>query len=209
MDKFWPESALFHQRWIVTDSGVMLVPGWRTHQAHRSTWCENLADFAMLAAIERDNVLLFQEDFFLNSPVQTDLIYRAEEQMRIMGAGMVRLYPSPGANKDYGDPHFGLVDKGTRYRISCQASIWKSDFLYQIASRCKDHGEPTDFETGGTPIAEEMPESVLAFKRERQPWPISYLCSAIGNGRWSHDARRLCEANGIDVDFTQREFQSA
>lgn len=165
------------------------------------SWCSVLARCAK----ESDEaVIVMQEDMFLNAPVRQELIEYALEQMGIHGAGCVRLYPCPGSNQDYGDPYFGIVKKGTKYLISCQASIFRADYLYTIASQCDDHGEASSFEIQGSWIANGLPDTVLAFNRDVKPWPIVYIASAISRGLWNPDAIRLCEANGIPLDLSMR-----
>lgn len=191
-NKFWPDCP-YPLEWIYSSG-----------QAER-TWCQDVADIG----VGSEPILLFQEDFFLIAPVRDDLIRYGLDQMQRRRAGAVRLYPCPGANQDYGDPHFGLVKKGTRYRISCQASIWRPDFLRYIARRCNDHGEAADFETGGSRVAESLNDEVLAFKRDSGPWPIEYLCSAIAKGHWNPDALRLCERHKIPLDLSRRPVATA
>lgn len=200
--KFWPTCP--YPITLVTDrmddgaapcSSVFVSPGtpWTTMLAHFLTTCT-------------EPVMLFLDDYFLSAPVNTVLVRRGLRQMERMNAGCVRLYPCPGANADYGDADFGMVTPGTPYRISSQVSIWKPQYLRAIASQCRDHGEASDLEIGGTQFAESLPDPVLAFKRDSGPWPIQYLCSAVSRARWNPDAQRLCEAHGIDADWTMREF---
>ncbi len=205
LDRFWPGARQF-SKWLVTDFGKTDRADWTTVPLPMGTWCSMLAAFAALSG---EPLLLMQEDFFLTGPVREDLIGRGLEQMEIRKAGAVRLYPSPGANEEYGDADYGLVTPGTRYRISCQATIFRPDYLHQIASQCHDHGEASDLETGGSQISNDLPDDVLAFKRDSGPWPLDYIASAIVRGLWSHDAKRLCEREGIAVDWSRRAFEGA
>lgn len=151
--------------------------------------------------------MVFQEDFFLNAPVNQPLIDHALKLMERDNVGAVRLYPCPGANEEIGDPYFGRVTRHTAYRTSCQATIWKPGYLHAIASR---FNTPSEFELQGSAWASShLPAEVLAFKRDVQPWPIEYLCSAIGRGLWSQDAKKLCDTHGIEVDWSFRGFQPA
>lgn len=208
LEKFWPDHP---QAWLLTDE---LQPGadvpdnvqvYCAPSTPRWSWCEVLAGFAR--EVSDEPILLFQEDFFLTSPVRMDLIQRALEQLeQKKKAGSVRLYPCPGGDTDYGDPHFAIIERGTPYRISCQATIWRPSFLLKIAER---FNTTIDFELCGTPFADSLPDPVLAFKRDAQPWPLEYICTGIVRGEWNPDARRLCEQHGIDVDWSRRPFQRA
>lgn len=190
--------------WLLTDFvGNNTLPMPWTVFEHPGTWCETLKAFADQSD---EPFLLMQEDFFLNAPVSDLNIRYALKQMEVKNAGAVRIYPCPGATSEYGDALYGLVDKRTPYRISCQATIWKPQFVSAIAARCNT---PAEFELNGTQYSDLMPEPVLAWKRQVEPWPIQYICSAIGRGKWDPNAKALCDKYGIQADFSRREFQSA
>ncbi len=145
------------------------------------------------------------DDFWLNAPVNTELIYRGLEQMEKTNAGCVRLYSCPGPDEEYGDPHFGIVQQGARYRISTQAALWRPSYLQQIAQQ---YQSPWEFELDGSIFSNSLPDHVLAFKRELQPWPLSYY-GAIRHGEWAPGLKLFMEATGIDVDWSRRSFQAA
>jgi hypothetical protein len=187
--KFWPDCP--HELLLITDRDR---PG--------ASWCSVVADFA---ARNKGAVMLLQEDFFLTAPVNNRLVDAAILEMQVRNAAMVRLYPCPGGDVDYGSRYFAEIPKGARYRVSCQASIWNSSVLYEIASHCNT---AADFEIDGTAISERFDEPFLAFKREAKPWPIEYLCSGISRGKWNPDAKRLFEQHGISADYSLREMAS-
>ncbi len=211
LDKFWPD----HPRpvTLLTDQ---IEPGFEFEASHpvqvycgptsqRWAWCTVLANF--MTTCGDGPVLLFQEDFFLTSPVNVDLIEHAIEQMHAKSAGSVRLYPCPGAERDDGDPFYGVIPRGTPYRISLQATIWRPSFLEAIA---RQFDTAIEFELRGGPYADlYLGDEVLSFKRHMQPWPLEYLCTAIVQGEWSRDAKRFCELHEIPVDWSRRRFQSA
>lgn len=171
----------------------------------KGSWCQILRNFIIESP--KEIILLFQDDFFLSAPVNKFLIERGIDELRKRGAGCVRLYPCPGGISEYGDEHFAEIPRGTEYRISCQAALWDSSYLKEIA-RVGD--TPTDFELKGTPYSNDLLNPVLAFKRDVKPWPLEYLCSAVSRGEWNPDAKKLCESVGInDVDWTMRKFQAA
>lgn len=206
--KFWPECP--YDRTLITDApeGAILAQfpiGWATSAYPTCTsWCEVLSAFAFnIDRGDRLPILLFQEDFFLTAPVRQELVEHGLQQMAERDAACVRLYPCPGSDADYGDPYFGIVNRGTPYRTSCQAAFWRPRHLYEIA---KWFQTPSEFETSGTTLSEDLPSDVLAFKRDMQPWPMEYLCSAISRGKWNPDAKRLCDTLGIEVDWSARPF---
>src|SRR5678816_278898 len=115
--KFWPDCPYPMQFYAESFAG--------------ETWCQIVSRMAENA---NDTVLLMLEDFFLRAPVHQDLIEHGLQEMKIYDAGCVRLYPCPGGIENYGDPYFGVSPRGVRYRISCQASLFKPSYLHAIAS---------------------------------------------------------------------------
>lgn len=205
--KFWPEAT----PWLVTDAARIdmgdeaeLIPGWVNEVHFSGNWAEVVASLA--DTFTEAPILLLQEDFFLNAPVRDDLIDHAVRLMDRDNVGAVRLYPCPGANEEMGDPYFGRVTRHTAYRNSLQATIWRPGYLRALALRCNT---PSEFELQGSAWASaHLSAEVLAFKRDVQPWPLSYYCSAISRGRWEPDALEFCRQQGIAVDTSMREISN-
>lgn len=197
--KFWPDCP--YPVTLVTDGFAGPFKG--EYFCSEGNWCQILNRFA---ASGDDEVLLLQEDFLLNAPVRQDLVAYGLGQLKARAAGLVRLYPCPGANEDYGDPHFGKVKPWTEYRVSCQASIWNARYLQTITGQCTT---PWDFEIRGSRISSALAREVLAFKRDSGPWPLEYICSAISRAKWNPDAKILCDREGITVDWSLRDFAPA
>lgn len=208
LKRFWPDCP--YQLIIATDECRTdydfryVIPNAEIQAYGKGkSWCEVLAE---LASNVDAPLLIFQEDFLLNAPVKQELVSEALAQLILRKAGMIRLYPCPGAEGDSVNEHFGIVPKGTQYRISCQSSIFNPLYLYAIAQGLNS---PADFEIEGTKRSESLPNEVLAFKREVEPWPMEYLCSAISRGKWNPDAKKLCDYYDIAVDWSLREFAPA
>ncbi len=174
-------------------------------EEEQGTWCQMLAKFA---AKTNEPILLFQEDFFLNQKVNHDVIQHAMDCLEYqIGVSCVRLYPCPGGDMPSIDPYFAPVNFNHQYRISCQAAIWKPSYLSAVADYAD--GGPWDFELIGSPYSRTLIGDVLAFKRELKPWPVEYICSAISRGQWNPDAKKLCDREGIEVDWSMRPFAAA
>lgn len=197
-DAVKPFLALFRKFWPDCPYEVLVIDD-RNNPGQ--SWCSVVHQFA--ANTTDPLTLLFQEDFFLNAQVQTKLIIEAQLQLEERGAAMVRLYPCPGSNVDYGHANWGYIDKRKPYPVSCQATIWKSRILAEITSH---FNTPAEFEIHGSQMAEQFDEPFLAFKREVKPWPLEYYCSAISRGKWEPAALEFCRANGISVDTSMREI---
>ncbi len=170
---------------------------------YEDDWCGNLVQFAN--DYPSDPILMLLDDFWINAPVNTELIQRGLEQMEKTKSGCVRLYPCPGPDEEYGDPHFGIVSPGARYRISTQAALWRPSYLRQIAEQYKT---PWEFELDGSAFSDSLPDPVLAFRRDIHPWPVSYY-GAVRHGQWAPAVKPFMESMGIDVDWNRRSFQAA
>jgi hypothetical protein len=164
------------------------------------SWVGMLADFAMQSL---SPVLMLQDDFFLSAPVRDDLIEYGLHQMEKHQAGIVRLYPCPGATDYIGDKFFGEVKRGTRYRVSCQLSIFHPAYLAKLAEHANT---PQEFEIKGSPASDTFPEPVLAWRREVTPFPVSYICTAVVGAKWHPSAKELCDKHGIEADWSRRGF---
>lgn len=197
---FWPDHPLVY---VITDevpadSDISIHTALYTY-GKAETWCGMLSQFAQTFGGEP--MLLMQEDHWLTDNVRTDLIEHGLNLMKSASAGMVRLYPCPGANKDIGDPYFGEVTVGTNYRISCQVSIWRPDYLFKIASQ---YAMPQAFELMGSPYSATLPDVVLAWKRDVEPWPMPMLVTGIVNGAWTQGAKEHAAKYGVVVDWSRR-----
>lgn len=198
---FWPDCP--YDTCLVTDT--LNKTYWRQlpdmpfhHAGLGRSWCQSVSGFA---ALQNQPILLMQEDFFLSAPVWTEVVDRALELVE-NGAACVRLYPCPGADGKSIDDYFGEVTDTAEYPISCQAAVWRPDYLSKIATFAD--GSAADFEILGSIYSRTFPNTILAFRREVQPWPMEYLCSAISRGKWNPDAKVLCDRLGIQVDWSMR-----
>lgn len=211
-DTWTPFMALFERFYggpltILTDkTDGRTFPKWVTVHLEQGTWCQMLAKYARKC---EEAILLMQDDFFLTEHVDHFVIQAAGQmiQAQRLPIGCIRLYPCPGADGLAATYHFGDVTSAADYRVSCQAAVWRPDYLAKIA----DHAayDPADFEIEGTKYSRTLPDEVLAFRREVQPWPIEYLCTAVLRGKWNPDAKRLCDSLGINVDWSMRPMLAA
>lgn len=206
LKKFWPDNP--YRTTLVNDHIPYCWPPILPVKAdfftsNETSWCQVLADFA---SDLDDNVLVLQEDFFLNAPVNQELVEHGLKILSRDNIGAVRLYPCPGSEVPSEDPYFGPVPRHTRYRNSLQATIYKPGYLHAIASR---FNTPAEFEVDGSAWASQhLPAEVWAFKREVKPWPMEYYCSAISRGLWEPAALEFCRQQGVEVDTSMRGVAS-
>jgi len=203
LEKFWPDHPPVD---LLTDETAPGVPvGINVEAAWKgASWCDVLSNYVTFAD---EPFLLMQEDFLISAPVRYQLIDDALLTLETAPlTGAVRVYPCPGAETAFGDsPRIGIA--GDSYRISCQATIWKPKFLRELLPAI-GQGTASHFEFHGSRWATALRKTVMAWMRESTPWPIEYICSSISRGKWNPDAKKLCEANGIEVDWSHRGFAS-
>lgn len=200
-DAWFPFVELFRKFWPDAPSFPLFISD---QDGCPRKWTEVLGDFARTV---QQPILLFQEDFFLNAPVDSKAVQFALEEFESRKAGCMRLYPCPGGEGESINAFIATVPQGTPYRISCQAAIWRPSYLAGILEACHE-GSPADFEINGSRFSNYFRQEVLAWKRDAEPWPLSYICSAISRGQWNPDAKKLCDSLNIDADWSRRPMQA-
>jgi hypothetical protein len=175
------------------------------------TWSEML-----LLALERlphNNILLLQEDFLLIKEVDSAVILHYLDIFRNEGATSLKLFPLPAPDKlfkSYAD--VGVIEKGTRFRVSLQAAFWNKSKLKQLT----DAKESIQyFELNGTVRAEqdEAPYLSVLGKKGTRPedndYPITYIFTAIQAGLWMPRAVKYCQAHGIELNLNYRKVMTS
>lgn len=169
-------------------------------------WCYNLLE-GLASEPPSEIILLMQEDFFLTAKVDTAQI---EQYCHYMWAHSevhcIRLYPCPGAFENYDEwPKIGTHPPGVPYRVSCQAALWRISTLRMILGACRT---PVEFEMEGSRHADRwFNKGFYSVWREKEPWPLEYLCSGISRGRWNPDALKLFEKHNLNVDLSLRPVE--
>lgn len=205
LERFWPNHP---KTYLLTDAceDMSMIPAnvdlFRFRGAGKQSWGHRITAFA--EAHVDEPILLMQEDFFLNAPVHGGFVRDCVAVMKGREAASIRLYPCPGADERIGNDYVGLINRGSKYRVSCQATVWEPLILADLAHRFP---RPQDLEISGTEYAAtHIQQEMLAVFRDSRPWPISYMCSAISRGKWEPDAKKFCDALEIKVDWNMRPF---
>jgi len=162
-------------------------------------WSSNLS--RMLDQIPLDGILLLQEDFLIDRPVETERIrgligYAAEK-----GAACLRLMPIPGPDKPRADhPEVGEILKGAEYRVSLQAAWWRKESL---AAMLVAGESPWQFEVLGSRRSNSLAAPFLSL-RAGVDYPLDYYTTAVFRGYWEPEAVALCRREHIPVDLRAR-----
>lgn len=165
-----------------------------------------------LEQVQSPYVLYTHEDFFLNRSVSNTRILQLLDYMKLCGAGYLRLYPSPGPDEVCADnPEVGEIKKGSEYRTSLQAAIWKREVMLSLLV---DGESPWQMERNGSLRSNAL--DVLFLSSVRDPVtdkvvdpPLSYFCTAVYKGLWMREAVEFCRKEGVPIDLTRRGTETA
>ena len=205
--------TLFFRYWPDCPLPVYLVSNFESYPDLRvktilvgkdKSWSSSFA--SGLRKIREPLVIFMMEDYLLDRRADTERILRLAKYMKSKGAACLRLFPVPGPDHPCGDnPEVGEILKGTDYRLSTQAAIWKRKTLLQLLR----WGEtPWELELLGSRRTDALEAPFLSIRRDLPAGPpLSYFCTAVVAGRWRADAVRLCEREGIRVDLNVRPLE--
>jgi hypothetical protein len=156
-----------------------------------------------LERIETPYVMYFQEDYWINAPVETAKITTYVDLMERYGLNYIRLLSKPLPDRDYDhDPRLGVLDDQASYRTSVQITFWRREVFRDLLRA----GESVwQFELNGTERSRKYGETFLSIKRhdgDDYYHGIRYICTAVNLGKWSTMARPYAAREGLTVDFS-------
>lgn len=168
-----------------------------------NSWSDSAASY--LGGIEAKYVLLMQEDFFLERPVDAKEIEICLDAMEQLGAHYCRLLPDGARlNEIYGGRwnNFGWIDSTNPYRISTQISIWLKESLLE---HLRSGESPWDFEIMGS---ERTRSSEIGYMSSR--WAMFKYDGhgALVRGRWTRRGHRMACETGLAKPGHLREVTS-
>jgi hypothetical protein len=162
-------------------------------------WSSNL--MRMLELIPLEGILLLQEDFLIDRPVQTGRIRRLIDTAQDMHAACLRLMPIPGPDVLRADhPELGEIRPGAEYRVSLQAAWWDKSHLATIPRAGES---PWQFERLGSRRSDSIDAPFLCL-RKGADYPLDYFTTAVFRGYWEPGAVKLCRRENVYVDLRAR-----
>lgn len=174
----------------------------------RLTWSECL--LAALDQVKTPLVLYFQEDYFLERPVDAKLIEEFailmldDDSIRHIG---LTHFGSMGPFEPTEDARLWRIARKARYRISTQVGLWRVDAL---KSYLRPEENAWMFEIFGTQRAQHRPDTFLTVNQKiYSPGAtpiVQYTHTGIIKGKWHPALSELFAVNGVQVDFTKRGF---
>lgn len=191
MSRYWPDCPyrVFllanHMDWA--HDGVTTV-----RVGPDRSWSDSLG-----LAIQRIGVtyvLTIQEDFLLEAPVSTEAVVRAVGELHQRGGAYLRLVPtSVPWWRRIGEarPDTVPVPAGSPYRISNQASVWRSDALLELL---RPGESPWEMEVWGS---ERTSGEAKGFFSCTAALLRYHPHGAVIRGKWSRLAAARCKDAGV------------
>lgn len=203
-DLWDPYFRLFRRYWPDCPFPVFLGSNFESYQSDTVTticvgedvsWADNLRK--MLDHIGASRIILFLEDFFLVSQIDTlkvkSLVQLASEE----GLGCLRLFPHPPPSRRVRHRReLGHIRPGDDYRVSTQVAIWDVETLRRLAW---PGFSAWDFEIIGSIASNEMHAKFWGVYE-----PVIDYRNGVWRGRWLPEGLEACRAAGIEIDVEAR-----
>lgn len=177
---------------------------------HQITWSECL--MRALNKIDKDIVLYMQEDYFLKDYVKTDLIDRYAKLINDNNdISCIHLTDQAIINEDSPEKYDGLttVKLKQRYRLSCQAALWKKDILLK---HLRPYENAWEFEEFGSQRSAIYKDDFYAVDKRIVKKNffeiIPYIFTGIVQGKWHKEIVSLFDKHAIIVDYSIRGFMN-
>lgn len=159
-----------------------------------------------LKNIDSEYILFMLDDFFLLNPVDQQ---RIEECIKWMDEdkdiSVFSFWRTHQPNiKDGKYPHFERRPQNGKYRLNCQAAIWRRE---KLISYIRPHENPWQWEILGSKRSERYKEKFYS-AIEGEPYIMEYSILEYGliRGKWTRGVVDLFKKYDIECDFSTRGF---
>lgn len=160
------------------------------------SWSDNLIQ--ALHQLEEEYVFLFLEDLLLSGMVNTENVDRLFRWAIENDVNYVRLNPSTKPDKRYNEL-VGVVSKGTIYRASVVACLWKKSVLLDLL---KPGENAWEFEEYGS-IRSDVYDGFYSTYRDYFP-----IINSIIKRVWETSAVKRIQRLGVELDFSKRRVMT-
>lgn len=151
-------------------------------------------------------IILLLDDFFLTNFVDTQKIETCikwlDENEDIANFSFVPSLWKDSPDRDF--PGFELRPNGGRYKVNCQAGLWRTEMLYELI---KPYEDPWEFEWRASCRSDLKPWRFYAAAKPK-PWVFDYDFSSGGGGvhrgKWTTGVKTLFDKHNIKMDFSLR-----
>jgi hypothetical protein len=191
---------------------IIAVKGCQKHHLphnKRATWSQCLK--WALEEMETDIVLYMQEDYFLKDYVKNGWLEHYVQLMQEYTAIKCIQLTDQAVKASGGSSYENLnkVAYKQRYRISCQASLWRKE---ELLSLIREYENAWEFEEFGSQRSALIRHEYLVVDKKfvvlNQYEIIPYIFTGIIQGRWYKETVPLFKKHGIDMDYSKRGFAS-
>ena len=173
----------------------------------RATWSQCLK--WALDAIDSDVILYMQEDYFLKDFVKNDIVENYGKLM-FENNDIHCIHLTDQSVNGNGKIKFNnLVEAiyNQRYRVSCQAALWRKTELLDLIRTYEDAWEFEEFGSLRSAILKRDYYVVdQKYVKINQFEIIPYIFTGIIHGRWYEEIIPLFEKHNIAIDFSKRGF---
>lgn len=173
----------------------------------RATWSQCLK--WALEQIDTDIVLYMQEDYFLKDNVKNEIVEKYvqlmtdNENIKCIHLTDQAVFAS-GKSKF---THLSNVEYKQRYRVSCQAALWRKEELLILIRESEDAWQFEEFGSMRSSIMKHDYYVVDSnYVKLNQFEIIPYVFTGIIQGRWYEETIPLFEKHNILIDFGIRGF---
>jgi hypothetical protein len=156
-------------------------------------WASNM--ITALMSIPQPYILYFQEDYFLNGPVNNERLAQDFAYAFDNNAASFCFHARGQLEPNFQplNDRFGVVPRDSDGRARLQVTLWKKSVLQAIL-------RPGETAWNMEARASERTRDLLALSySQRCDRPISYLMSAIVRGLWTTEAIAMCRKAGIEI----------
>lgn len=169
----------------------------------RFTWSETLIE--SIKCIENEIILLYMDDFFLQSEVLVDKIdLYANYMLENQKIDVIYLHEKGPGNCMNDDKYENLlrVKKSSTYKVSMMAGLWRKSTLLNLL-RAEENAWM--FELYGTKRAQKL--DLLMYRiSDSDSAPLNYIYTGITKGKWNPEVVNLFNVNNIIIDYKLRGF---
>lgn len=197
-DRYWPNCPW--QTWWISNRLKVEHPRVRTFPVGDDKgWASNL--LKLLDDQRPDSIIYLQEDYFLQTPVDSSRLQDVITFARSTDVGYIRLTGSPDPDLTH-ENTFGLgeLSRGLKFRCSLQAAWWDAATLRKLLVPGENGWQ---MEMAGSLRSAELPETFLGVYHD-QPLIDYYYDTGILKGKWMPGALDLLRREGIRVDTSHR-----
>ena len=198
LDKYWDDCPF--KIFLITETKIINRDGIETITAGINTnWSDRLK--ISIDHVKSKYVLLMLEDFFLQSRIDTEKLLVMFDNMKNNNFNMLRLIDRSGPNTELNqNNNYGVIAKETPFRVSTQASFWKSEVLLNLI---EDNESIWEFEILGSKRANKYENFYAVIK------PIfTYKHHVVERGEWFPWSAHKFKKMNIGVNLKKREIMN-